>query len=178
MVCEFAMWGSGQNAGHRSHSAPVLQCTCGIYARKDREGLRKAMHRTSLVYGEVSLWGSMVEHQYGWRAQYAYPKSFFLSHEVLPVSLVEIGARIETLSCYHCDIFILHDGVTKLPLWKHDSGFDDVGLDYLTKRASRWYTQRNQGIVRGDRFAVRGRGIAVVEEIRASGPMGCWEKRM
>ena len=86
--------------------------------------------------------------------------------EVLPVTVKEIAKRLEALISYDCDIFILHEGAS-LPLWKNDSGFADVGLDYLTKRASKWYTQRNQGsgIKRGERIAIVGLGTAVVEEI-------------
>ena len=77
-----------------------------------------------------------------------------------------LAVRLEALISYDCDIFVLHEG-PRLPLWKNDSGFADVGLDYLTKRASKWYTERNQGsgIKQGERIAIAGLGTAVVEEI-------------
>jgi len=31
------------------------------------------------ICGEVYLWGTVIEHRSGWRAQFAYPKSFVLS---------------------------------------------------------------------------------------------------
>jgi hypothetical protein len=30
------------------------------------------------ICGEVYLWGRLVEHELGWRAQFAYPKTLFL----------------------------------------------------------------------------------------------------
>ena len=165
-VCDFALWCRGHQTRLGSHSAPHLECTCGIYAGGNLEHLRKPGYERSLIYGKVLLWGTVVEHRRGWRAQYAYPHSFLLPPEVLPVTVKEIAKRLEALISYDCDIFILHEGAS-LPLWKNDSGFADVGLDYLTKRASKWYTQRNQGsgIKQGERIAIVGLGTAVVEEI-------------
>ena len=53
------------------------------------------------------------------------------------------------------------------PLWNSDSGLAATGLDYLTNRASKWYIQSNQrsAIKQGDRIAVVGEGMAVVDEI-------------
>ena len=165
-VCDFALWCRGHQTRLGSHSAPHLECTCGIYASGNLEHLRKPGYERSLIYGKVLLWGTIVEHRRGWRAQYAYPHSFLLPPEVLPVTLMEIEARLEALISYDRDIFILHKGAS-LPLWKNDSGFADVGLDYLMKRASKWYTQRNQesGIKQDERIAIVGLGTAVVDEI-------------
>lgn len=55
-----------------------LLCECGIYAYKDRFRARhgeNAPKDVTHVWGEVYLWGRIVEHELGWRAQYAYPKS-------------------------------------------------------------------------------------------------------
>lgn len=70
------------------HDTPVFDCECGIYAAKSIEELNRAgytipsflfdrMSRATLpcVRGEVWLWGRVVEHEHGYRAQYAYPKS-------------------------------------------------------------------------------------------------------
>ena len=142
-VCDFAVGRRGPKAGQRSHSAPQLDCTCGIYANKRLEHLRRPSYERLIIHGEVLLWGMVVEHQYGWRAQYAYPKSFLLPTKVLPVTVKEIEVRLENLISYDRDIIILDDGAT-LPLWKSDSGFAACGLEYVMGRASKWYTQRNQ----------------------------------
>jgi len=165
-VCDFALWRGHHRAVHGLHRAPHIKCTCGIYASKSLEHLRECGYERYGIYGQVSLWGTAVEHQYGWRAQYAYPRRVFLLPEILPLTLVEIQARLLALISYRCDIFIIHDG-TSLLLWKEDSGFDAVGLDYLTDRVGKWYAQHNQrsAIQQGDRVAILGRGTAVVEEI-------------
>jgi hypothetical protein len=48
--------------------APAVKCTCGIYAYK-------APFDCSLfcVWGEVKLWGRVIEHAKGYRAEFAYP---------------------------------------------------------------------------------------------------------
>jgi len=80
------------------HQAPQMGCTCGVYATKTREPLTARPHR-SPISGEVYLWGTIVEHRCGWRAQFAYPKSFTLlrdtseSEEILD-ALAAYGAEI------------------------------------------------------------------------------------
>jgi len=157
-LSEFGHW-RRHSTNLRPHDAPHLKCTCGIYASKGLEHLRRAGYQRSLISGQVQLWGTLVEHQHGWRAQYAYPESFLLPPEVLPVALKEIETRLATLISYDRDIFILHDGA-RLPLWKKGRGMDALGLDYLTGRAGEWYIQRNQrsGIKQGERVAVVGWG--------------------
>lgn len=67
------------------HGAPDLACSCGIYAaRSARQVLAYArafrprsdtVHR---VLGTVSLWGTIVECQGGWRAERAYPATLYV----------------------------------------------------------------------------------------------------
>jgi hypothetical protein len=54
-------------------------CECGIYAYKTRqqaEKLDNAPEKVTHLWGEVSLWGRVIEHSKGYRAQFAYPKAF------------------------------------------------------------------------------------------------------
>jgi hypothetical protein len=74
------------------HPAPRRRCRCGIYALKTPEAvaeLRRA-HRprhwhpsplATLVSGEVSLWGRLIEHEHGYRAEYAYPRRILVPHD-------------------------------------------------------------------------------------------------
>jgi hypothetical protein len=165
-VADLALLRGRANAAHSPHDAPQINCTCGIYASKSLEHLRECGYERSGIHGQVSLWGTVVEHQHGWRAQYAYPKSFFLLPEILPLTLMEIQSRLLALTSYRCDIFIIHDSAS-LPLWKENSGLAAAGLDFLMSRGSKWYAQRNQEstIKQGDRVAIVGRGTAVVKEI-------------
>jgi hypothetical protein len=55
-----------------------LECTCGVYAAKNIEHLRQLGYEGRGIRGEVHLWGTVVEHELGWRAQFAYPKSLVL----------------------------------------------------------------------------------------------------
>lgn len=51
--------------------APAIGCSCGIYALKEQPDRSK-------VFGQVNLWGRVVEGELGWRAQYAYPKHLWV----------------------------------------------------------------------------------------------------
>ena len=57
------------------HVAPDVRCRCGIYAGRSLEALDR--HRPAWfpapVVGTVSLWGTVIEHERGWRARFAYP---------------------------------------------------------------------------------------------------------
>lgn len=56
-----------------AHDAPQSGCGCGIYAYKDRA---KEFGFGGIISGSVALWGTLVEHKLGYRAQYAYPLTF------------------------------------------------------------------------------------------------------
>jgi len=56
----------------RFHAAPNIDCTCGLHGAHSPEILRKA--KTPAVLGRVALWGRVIEHELGYRAQFAYPQ--------------------------------------------------------------------------------------------------------
>jgi polysaccharide pyruvyl transferase WcaK-like protein len=72
--------------------------------------------------------------------------------------------RLGALAAYGTDIFIVGHGQS-IPLCWKGSGFDAAGLDYLIGKRTQYYArrQRDRTLMRGDRVAVLGRGIAVVE---------------
>src|ERR1700751_567400 len=100
------------------------------------------------------IWGSVVEHEQGFRAQFAYPKTLNLSWEMLPINLREIQTRIQALAAYGCDLFIANNP-SSIPLWHKDSGFDAAGLEFLMRRGQEWYARRKQErtLSPGDRIA-------------------------
>lgn len=75
---------------------PELRHDCGIHAFKSREHalgyagervpyvgfpfVRPIEGRVGIAVGRVSLWGRVVAHRGGYRAQYAYPYDIFLLH--------------------------------------------------------------------------------------------------
>jgi len=72
---------------------PMQPHACGIHAFKDRAdaGAFPSMWEArrfpqgsfpqQSVVGQVSLWGRVVEHERGYRAEFAYPYALFLSQE-------------------------------------------------------------------------------------------------
>jgi len=105
-----------------SHTAPQENCTCGIYAIKTLHRFRSAGYERYGIYGEVYLWGTIVEHELGYRAQFAYPKTFVLQPGAMPFTLAEIWPRLQALTLFGSDIFVLGNGET-ISLWSKSSGF-------------------------------------------------------
>ena len=156
----------GAGNAHDAHEPPHLDCTCGVYAAKNLEHLRQLGYEGSGIRGEVHLWGTVVEHELGWRAQFAYPKTLFLPPNLIPSDTKEMAARLGALAAYDIDIFMVGGG-RKIPLCRRGSGFDTAGLDYLIGKRTQYYArrQRDRTLMKGDRVAVLGRGIAVVEKV-------------
>jgi len=153
-----------RGTAHDVHDAPQMNCTCGIYAAKSHADLRTAGYAGFGIHGEVYLWGTVVEHELGWRAQYACPKNFSLPLETLPVTMSMLEPRLKTLAAFGCDIHLIgREG--NVPLLVRGSGYEPAALDLLVRRAKNWYAIRRQEhrIKRGDRVAILGRGIALVQ---------------
>jgi hypothetical protein len=148
-----------------ANEVPHGKCTCGIYAAKNREHLRQIGYADG-VCGEVYLWGTVVEHKLGWRAQFAYPKSLALPLSLLPFTLAELDARLLALIAFGIDIFVVNNRES-VRLWKHAQGYDSDGLDYIISLRGEHYLrqQEQRNLRKGDRVALLGRGLAVVEQI-------------
>lgn len=82
------------------HNCKGIHCTCGIYAYKTPEDAKFGENAPANlssgrvhVWGEVYLWGRVVEHSKGWRGQFAYPKSF-----------VDSGIARQVAAVYGCKV--------------------------------------------------------------------------
>jgi len=112
------------------HEPADKHCTCGIYAAKTLDRLYAMGYARSGLYGEVYLWGRVVEHTHGWRAQFAYPKS-------LRFSLIlgrNVGSHMGALTAYGADIYL---GDTLL--WTKQRGYTRRGrilLRFIQLRCS------------------------------------------
>jgi hypothetical protein len=149
---------------HDAHEAPQTSCSCGIYASKNREHLRRTGYERFGICGDVYLWGSIVEHELGWRAQFAYPKSLVLPPDMIPFKMGEVESRLETLVAYDCAILVGNE--RNIPLWAKGSGYSPAGLDYLIEMRKQYYVrhQLERALRKGDRVAILGHGLAVVEQ--------------
>ncbi len=61
----------------RLHAAPNPHCSCGLHGLRTPELVRRA--RDPAVVGTVALWGRVIEHDFGYRAQYGYPQRLRLA---------------------------------------------------------------------------------------------------
>ena len=165
--------------GHDSRDVPQANCTCGVYAVKTLDHFRSAGYERFGIHGEVYLWGKVVEHELGYRAQFAYPKNFVLPPELIPSDTKEMESRLEALAAYSTDIFIVACGES-IPLCRKGSGFDAAGLDYLIGKRTEYYDrrQRDRTLMKGDRVAVLGHGIAVVEHANDAGVQAMLSNRI
>ena len=163
----------------KEHAAPTEGCTCGVYAAQNFAHLQRLGYAGYGVYGEVYLWGAVVEHRLGWRAQYAYPKSLVLPHDTIPFKMSEAESRLETLLLYGVDIFVTPAASPPIRLWSKEFGFDMAGFDWLIEKRKRWYSYREQDrtLKAGDRVAVLGIGIGVVASADTNDvPVLMWNK--
>jgi hypothetical protein len=75
------------------HKAPNAKCReCGIYAKKSLNGLIRSGYFDHDAFGMVSLWGRVVDSTDGYRAEFAYPKTIYVTYMNLRL--------IEPLSVY------------------------------------------------------------------------------
>lgn len=57
--------------------SPVEGCSCGVYAFNAPFEVKQQGYNSQTLLGEVYLWGKVLEHARGYKAQYAYPKRFY-----------------------------------------------------------------------------------------------------
>lgn len=62
--------------GERPPGAPCADHGCGIYARKHRLPATYVTTGPRAAVGLVALWGRVIEHEHGYRAQFGYPVAF------------------------------------------------------------------------------------------------------
>jgi hypothetical protein len=72
-----------QPYGERAaHAAPESACECGVYAFKSRPDAellaREKVDHDVIALGRVSLWGHVLETEYGYRGEFAYPYDLVL----------------------------------------------------------------------------------------------------
>lgn len=69
----------GTYEGDASWGRGLVGSTAGVYAMKTRELLAGHTYGRDCLVGQVALWGRVVEHEKGYRAQWAYPTMVDLS---------------------------------------------------------------------------------------------------
>ena len=70
------------------HQPLLRDCTCGLYAFHDGDRALRAMRviGADVVLGRVRGWGTVVKHEFGWRAQYAAPELFLAFTALGPIA--------------------------------------------------------------------------------------------
>jgi hypothetical protein len=91
------------------------------------------------VRGEVNLWGKVWDHKLGYRAQYAYPKTFVLPYQLVPRP-DELEYRLETLITYGVEMIVMLACLREMrirplavavTLWTRLFGFHAAGFKWL-----------------------------------------------
>jgi hypothetical protein len=80
------------------HRPPYQRCGCGVYALKSLEILRRSSYFNGECFGQVALWGKVIEGEDGYRAEFAYPKALYVSYLnyrlVEPLSVYGVPVRV------------------------------------------------------------------------------------
>lgn len=133
----------------KSHHVPDPGCTCGMYAGINMQHLIDSNYIERGIHGEVYLWGRLYRHTLGWRAQYAYPKFFVVSSNMLPFEATEAQRRLATLVEFDVDIYVQPDreakvGGERIPLWVKEYGYSQQGLSYLIEKRKKWCNENQK----------------------------------
>ena len=75
---------------HPGSDPPHSGCSCGVYALKQPGPPPQYTPHPNASFigvfgGTVALWGRVIDHQQGYRAQYAYPHTLFVQHPEIPL---------------------------------------------------------------------------------------------
>jgi hypothetical protein len=89
--------------GKGAHPVPALDCTCGIHAAREPAAVwtylqgRDEPGTIARILGRVMLWGQVVEHKGGWRAERARPLDFVTGAPELRARLSRLldGPRVD-----------------------------------------------------------------------------------
>jgi|SRR5208282_6138610 len=153
------------SAGYIScKNVPGDGCSCGVYAARNLKHLVTIGYADHGICGEVSLWGKVVIHKFGYRAEFAYPKSFVIPASFIPTPLASMESRIETLVSYGVPMQIIADGGRRDVLWSRVTGYNPETIDWLVERANK-SPMLNRVLAIGDRIAVPMKGIGIVHTI-------------
>lgn len=158
-----------------THHVPDAKCTCGMYAGINMQHMIDINYIERGIHGEVSLWGRLMRHTLGWRAQFAYPKFFIVPANMIPIKAKEAQERLNTLIEFDVEIHLQPErearvGQQTIPLWTPDYGYSNQGVQFLIQRWKKWdCTKITHTLKAGDRIAVfsnvNGGGIGIVTEI-------------
>lgn len=92
-----------RNSSREWHKSPSSDCSCGLYAVKELDSnltIPFLLNLSRHIFGEVYLWGKIIEHDLGYRAQYAYPKRLFLNEYQSPENLLDYNVTLGSLKIY------------------------------------------------------------------------------
>jgi hypothetical protein len=108
-VIHDAVWTPGAPAqascSHGGHSAPGIDCNCGLHAARDPVDAFSYLHgrdepRTiGRVLGEALLSGTIIETQRGWRASEAYPLRLYARDRQVALALASYDVPVLSPAC-------------------------------------------------------------------------------
>lgn len=107
----------------KQEKTPSLKGDCGLYGYKDFNGATNNFpfpKQRGLILGRVALWGNVIEHGLGYRAQYAYPLS------------LDFGI------CYKCGSFLRFTEDIFLTNESENGKYNIVCAHCRTNRSTAW----------------------------------------
>jgi len=142
------------------HTVPRQDCSCGVYAFKASRRAQgyclaasiaaysaRGLGCLAYLHGEVTLWGTIVEHEDGWRAEFAYPQTIVISLQgfrtlsFAPQSFPfeDVEGKLKPLTAYRVPMNLAVDNRV-VSLWTPHAGYNVRELN----RLRRYYTITTQ----------------------------------
>jgi hypothetical protein len=147
------------------HDCPAEGCTCGVYAARNANHLQNIGYLAEAdVHGEVALWGTVVPHSLGYRAQYAYPKNLIIKKHRLPFQQSHCETFLAGMTAYGVPVSLACAGEEIIPLWDAERGYSAKGIDSVLTDLQKWYQNKVRILAPavGDRISVSGFGIGCI----------------
>lgn len=86
-------------------AAPNEKCNCGFYIARDAV----TAFAYGYILGEIYGWGKVIQHELGWRVEYAYPKIFYVDIEPYKSFLREFDVPIMVMPPSEVGRLVLDD---------------------------------------------------------------------
>jgi hypothetical protein len=121
-----------------AHRSPEPGCTCGLHAMKEPRRLARG-NRGAGVVGRVAMWGRVLEHSRGFRAEFAYPSRLRLICSTClarrrfpgaPDRVFDLGGWLRPLCAEHASRFRASSPWTD-PLAIEGELLDTYGIEVL-----------------------------------------------
>jgi hypothetical protein len=156
------------------HSAPDPACRCGVWAFHDLDQLwpHILQYHGIEVYGRVQMWGRLIEHKAGWRAEYAKPVELFLIDWLKSETATETAAGLADY--YGCPVHVVDEPEQLAEIQKQQAAAREAEVRKTAVNAQNytdWIKQLQSSFVLQQHSAP---GVLVRKSVRSNPHLSLW----